>query len=864
MLHVRGWDVRQSVSAHGVSRGRWARVAATAVLAIGLIGTSLAPQAFAANASAGPAAQAQGGESADLMAIDGDQAEGSAFGVDPTAVGPWRYYNGPDLYPVEPDVTRLSVRFRPGFTAESIGATLAGRGETDLDALATATISELGWIEVPLRAGLTLDEVETARLALANDPRIEYAQPVVWRTGEKLGLTNRLLVSCRKGTGKAKVEALARRLGLRVIEPISYVDEGYLLEMQRGSTETALTLSTELMEMGLFEWSLPEFVVERVERYTPADPSYPNQWHLHSTGQGGAKIDADVDAPEAWDTQRGSASIIVAIIDGGIEYTHEDLSANAVAGFDFLGNDATPLPSGTGDNHGTACAGVAVARQDNAKGLSGIAPNCKLMPIRLVGAGMTTTMEANSIAWAKNNGAAIMSNSWGPPDGTGQNYPLPANVKSAIDDARNNGRGGKGCLIFWASGNGNESMELDGYAKYANVIAVGASNDQDKRSSYSDYGPSLDIVAPSNGGVTTGIWTTDRTGTVGYSSTNYANNFGGTSSACPLAAGVGALVLSQNPDLTWTQAYGVLTGTADKIDTAAGGYVNGFSNLYGYGKVNAAAAVAAAGGTQPPPSGTITINAADVPKSIPDNNATGVTSLLTVSGVSGSLAEVDISVNITHTYKGDLRVTLIHPDGTAVILHNQTGGSADHVITTFDTLTAPAQPLSAFVGKNPNGTWQLRVQDLASTDIGTLNGWSLIVKTGTVAPPPTTTNRTATDVPKSIPDNNATGATSLLAVSGLTGTLQDVNITVAITHTYKGDLRVTLVHPDGTAVILHNQTGGSADNINTTYDTLTAPAQALSAFNGKSPNGTWQLRVQDLAAQDVGTLTAWTLQMVHQ
>jgi subtilisin-like proprotein convertase family protein len=223
-----------------------------------------------------------------------------------------------------------------------------------------------------------------------------------------------------------------------------------------------------------------------------------------------------------------------------------------------------------------------------------------------------------------------------------------------------------------------------------------------------------------------------------------------------------------------------------------------------------------------------------------------------------------VSVSITHTYKGDLRVTLIHPDGTQVILHNQTGGATDNVITTFDTLTTPAQPLSAFVGKSPNGTWQLRVQDLASTDVGTLTGWSLIVKTGTVTPPATTTNRTATDVPKSIPDNNTTGVTSVLPVSGLTGTLQDVNITVAITHTYKGDLRVTLIHPDGTQVILHNQTGGSADNINTTFDTLTAPAQALSAFNGKTPNGTWQLRIQDLASQDVGTLTAWTLQLVHQ
>jgi subtilisin-like proprotein convertase family protein len=786
---------------------------------------------------------------------------------DPQQASEWRYYNGQDLFEVEPDASRLSVRFAAGWTLDSVAATLAGHADIDLSAMSERPLeeqmSEQGWIEVTMRAGLDPVALFNARAALEGDARIEFAQPVVWRTGERLGLTNRMLVSFAKGTKRSHLDAMIRRHGLRVVERLSYVEEGYLLEMSRGTARTALGISSDMMESGLFEWSLPEFVVERVERYTPADPNYASQWHLNSTGQGGAKVDADVDAPEAWDTQKGSASIIVAVIDGGIEYTHEDLTANAVAGYDFLSNDATPLPVGTSDNHGTACAGVAVAKQDNAKGVSGIAPNCKLMPIRLVGTGMTTTMEANSIAFAKNNGAAIMSNSWGPPDGTGANYPLPANVKSAIDDARNNGRGGLGCLIFWASGNGNESVELDGYASYANVIAVGASTDQDKRAYYSDYGPSLDICAPSNGGSTTGIWTVDRTGSAGYSTTNYANNFGGTSSACPLAAGVGALVLSQKPTLTWTQAYSVLTSTADKIDTAGGAYSGGFSVYYGYGKVNAAAAVAAAGGTTPP-SGSTTIIATDVPKSIPDNNTTGVTSNMTVSGLANSLTEVDISVNITHTYKGDLKVTLIHPDGTQILLHNQTGGSADNIVTTFDTLTIPAQSLAGLVGKVPNGTWQLKVQDLASTDVGTLNGWSLIVKTGTATTPPTTTNKVATDVPKSIPDNNTTGVASTLAVSGLSGTLQDVNITVAITHTYKGDLRVTLIHPDGTQVILHNQTGGSADNINTTYDTLTAPAQALSAFNGKSPNGTWQLKIQDLAAADTGTLTAWTLQLVHQ
>jgi len=637
----------------------------------------------------------------------------------------WRYYNGRDHYTVEHDLTRLSVRFENARDVAALRAALLEHPEVDADALARSPVSEEGWLWVPLVAGLTDSQVRRFEATLDADARIVYAEPAIVRTGEPLGLTNRLLVSLKKNVTRGQLETQMAPHGTSIVESIDYVEEGYVLELPRAARRTALGVSTDLMESGLFEWSVPDFVVERVSRYTPNDPNYTKQWHLHSTGQSGAKLTADVDAPQAWDTQKGSTSIVVAIIDGGVQYTHPDFSGNAVAGYDFLGNDATPLPSGSGDNHGTACAGVAVARHNNGIGVAGIAPFCKLMPIRLVGTGMTTAKEASAISWAKNNGAAIMSNSWGPPDGTGVNYALPANVKSAIDDAKLNGRGGKGCLIFFASGNGNESVELDGYAKYSGVIAVGASNDQAVRSYYSDFGPSLDCVAPSNGGTTSGIWTTDRTGTSGYSSSDYTSTFGGTSSACPLAAGVMALVLSQNPNLTWQQAYNNITSTADKIGT---GYVNGFSNNYGYGKVNARAAVLAAGGTPPPPpptSTTTTHSSINVPLAIPDNNTTGISSTNVVSGLVGTLSEVNVSVAITHTYKGDLEVALIHPDGTIVLLHNLTGGSTDNVITTFDTLTAPAQSLAAFNGKTPNGTWRLRVRDLAAQDIGNLTSWSV-------------------------------------------------------------------------------------------------------------------------------------------
>ena len=107
-----------------------------------------------------------------------------------------------------------------------------------------------------------------------------------------------------------------------------------------------------------------------------------------------------------------------------------------------------------------------------------------------------------------------------------------------------------------------------------------------------------------------------------------------------------------------------------------------------------------------------------------------------------------------------------------------------------------------------------------------------------------------------IPDNNTTGVTSTINVPN-SMTITSVSVNVGITHTYQGDLEVALIGPDNTTVLLHNRTGGSADNINTTYNITTRSAQALTAFTGKNTSGAWKLRVRDLAAADTGTLNSW-------
>jgi len=236
---------------------------------------------------------------------------------------------------------------------------------------------------------------------------------------------------------------------------------------------------------------------------------------------------------------------------------------------------------------------------------------------------------------------------------------------------------------------------------------------------------------------------------------------------------------------------------------------------------------------------------------IPDNNATGVTSTISVPD-SLTVSSISVGTTITHTYKGDLVVTLIGPDGTSAILHNQTGGSTDNVTTTFSIATAAAQALTVFNGKNTAGGWSLKVQDLAAVDTGTLNAWTI-----------TFNGEQALTPNLAIPDNNATGVTSTMTYAQ-TGTVAWVKVKVGITHTYQGDLEVALIGPDGTTVLVHNRTGAGTDNINTEYPDLTVPAQSLSAFTGKAINGAWKLRVRDLAAVDTGTLNSWTLSLGAQ
>ncbi|MDJ0507843.1 MAG: S8 family serine peptidase [Crocosphaera sp.] len=579
----------------------------------------------------------------------------------------------------------------------------------------------------------------------------------------------------------------------------------------------------------------------------PTDQKFTDEWHLNNTGQGGGVVGADVKALNAWEVSKGAPDIRVVIHDSGVDINHPDLKANIGPGWDFDNNDDDASnPSGP---HGTACAGIVAAAQ-NGQGVVGIAPNCKIIPLRAAGAHTWETW-AQTFEWAAEHGD-IISCSWS----ISPNNTLSAAIRKVISSGRN----GKGIPVFCATG--NDGVTPIYYpASMAETIAVGASTNQDRRAFYSSYGQGIDFVAPSGGG-TRRIETTDIQGSNGYNKNAGAlgdyceaeddSGFSGTSAATPLAAGVAALMLSVNPSLSAAEVRNILRETAIKIDPVNGQYnADGWSQQYGYGRIDAAQAVLAAQNLK----GDIFKRASGPAKDIPDNSPVGIRDVIGFTE-SARISSIKVSVDITHTYRGDLRVTLLAPSGTAVVLHNRQGGRADDLKYTFDFTSTPE--LRNLMGQSLSGEWILQVQDLARIDYGRLNRWEIEVK-GIAGEGDVILLEESPGV--RIPDHNPTGIQRTL-ISHTSGQVQDIEVSVDLTHTYIGDLIVSLISPQNTKVDLHSRSGGSEDNLIKDYTLQTTPG--LQQLIGESTQGNWKLMVADVAGLDLGKLNHWSLKIKRQ
>ncbi|HUF62094.1 MAG TPA: M6 family metalloprotease domain-containing protein [Verrucomicrobiales bacterium] len=239
--------------------------------------------------------------------------------------------------------------------------------------------------------------------------------------------------------------------------------------------------------------------------------------------------------------------------------------------------------------------------------------------------------------------------------------------------------------------------------------------------------------------------------------------------------------------------------------------------------------------------------------SIPDNNVDGIFDVISIDE-DAIIAGVKITLDIAHTYQGDLRVTLHAPWGEAILLHDRQGGGADNIQRTIAEPDLPS--LANLHGRSTEGDWRLQVQDLAPADSGTLNRWVLEFTAAALPQGPVLLE----EAPGAhIPDNDPAGIQRVLSTQVL-GTAGSVEISVDITHTWIGDLRISLRSPVGTEVILHDRSGGNAGNVVKTYTAATTPS--LGNLAGQAIAGDWRLHVSDHAAQDQGKLNSWRV-VIH-
>jgi len=623
----------------------------------------------------------------------------------------------------------FAVRLKQGKAANerALEASL-GRPKTEVRHVDSVATENMEVFAVREAAGLeeTMDELRTAP---ASDV-ITHVYAVDDTPGGAMIPTGTMTIQFKPDVKAEEREKILAEFGLEVLEDLDFLPHGYTVRLTEASTENPLKIAAKLQQRPEIETAEPDLSFQVSLAHVPADPLYRQQWHLKNRGgEVGLRAGADVKAEEAWDYTRGSREVVVCVMDDGFDLEHPDFVApdKIVAPRDFGQADFDPNPVFEDDNHGTACAGVAIA-EENGTGVVGLAPRCAFMPVR-----MSPWLSDQSIVqmfqYAIDHHADVISCSW---SATAWNFPLSAKMHGIIHKAATQGRRNKkGCVILFAAGNEDRPLDgvkdgqisVQGFALHPDVIAVAASNSLDVRSWYSNYGPELAICAPSNGSPGRGIVTTDRRGTKGYSSGDYTFDFGGTSSATPLAAGLAALILSVNPELTSAEVKRIMMDTADKIDEENGQYVNGHSPWYGHGRISAHKAVALATGDSEERLPEVLFMEHRVNKPIPDLGEIQDPITFPLDVV---IKDIEVNVDIKHTWRGDLRVILKPPQGDEIILQDRTGGSQDDIVKGFRSSAEP-ELFAPIIGSSAEGDWHLKVVDLAKQDVGVIVKWGLAI-----------------------------------------------------------------------------------------------------------------------------------------
>ena len=434
--------------------------------------------------------------------------------------------------------------------------------------------------------------------ALNNNNAVESSVPVYKVGSVDQVLVNEFLVQFKASVGQAAAQAFLKEKGAEVIAQPKSITNRYMVRFPDKTPRDALKVVNEIADDEPVQFAEPNFIKLIPQRphpgstpapqapqppnaaapVTPNDPNFAGQWALRNTGTPGV-AGADIGARDAWDIERGSNQVTIAIIDEGVDIHHADLKDKIVTPYDATDGDNDQQPNDW-DGHGTACAGIATAMTHNHVGIAGVSWNARILPVRIAysahpdGPWITTTaVIEDGIRTAVDRGAHVLSNSWGS---------SPSSViSSAIDYAIAKNR-----VVVFAAGNDAGPVSYPAnLSRTKTLIAVSATNEWDKLKSPtsqdgeswwgSNFGPEITVAAP---GVH--IQTTDITGAAGYANGDYVMNFNGTSSATPYVAGAAAVLLSAVPSATPAQVRQYLQDGAKDLPPA------GFDNQFGAGRLS--------------------------------------------------------------------------------------------------------------------------------------------------------------------------------------------------------------------------------------------------------------------------------------
>ena len=737
-------------------------------------------------------------------------------------------------------------------------------------------------------------------------------------------ITDRVIVTFREPPTVAEFGDFLARYALQVVT--KYSEKEYLLRLTDHTGMNPVKLIVELNEnepsIEVADHDL-NMIMSTSAVSLPNDHDYARQWHLHRRAVAGADYDVRTSSrcEEAWQLldSFGDSQVVVGVTDDGCQLNHPDFNSGAkfagwgyfVANTLFRMGDPGASPGSmyqTGSNHGTSCAGV-IAAEVNSAMTVGAAPGAKLVPIKWESSGSGLFISDSKLMSALEylgQHVDVISNSWG--NSPSSNW-SSATLNRIRELAKTGGRRGKGIVFLWAAGNENcpishtsttnipysggwnttgtawvgvrTSREFShNLVSIPGVVHVAALTSTAQRSHYSNYGTGIGLCAPSNN--VHKYWRLNLPGrgivtTIGTSATT--NTFGGTSSATPLVAGIAALVIAANPQLSGFEVISILQQTASKdlnftdwpktppasydpnptwdVSPASpfqsgafqqtGSADGTWSPWFGHGRVDAFSAVQRA--RQQSGSSASRVSAtAGTEFSIPDNNPVGIVSRVSVQD-DGVISSLSVSVDVEHTYIGDLEVRLIAPDGRRIDLHKRAGSNTRNLIRSWDATQVTM--LGTLAGLPIRGVWGLEVVDLASADSGRLRQWRIdaeVTRSSTV--------RREVSVQATIPDRQPAGVSSTLEFSEQQS-IADIAVELDITHSYIGDLRVLLRGPDRNEAVLHERAGQGSDNIQRTYSVDDTPS--LAVFLGKPLAGTWTLHAADLASQDIGKLNRWAM-----